>query len=183
MSQQDNPDQAKTPAEKSAQPFQETVIFDGSAAKVGRFGAFVATFIIAALLIVIPIGLKVWTTVAVAWWVTAGSLILAIILVMGQFAYHNTIRYRITNYRVDYERGILTRRIDSLELWRVDDLQFRQTLMERIMGVGTIEVFCRERQAMQDMPISIPNARKVFESIKSSILIAKRQRGILEVDQ
>lgn len=183
MSQQDNPDQAGVPAGKSPQPFQETVIFDGTAAKIGRFGAFVATFILAALLVVIPIALRMWTTLAMPWWVTAGGIILAILLVLGQIAYHSSIRYRITNYRIDYERGMLTRKIDSMELWRVDDIQFRQTLLERITGVGTIEIFCRERQAMQNVLISIPGARKVFEEVKSSILIAKRQRGILELDQ
>lgn len=169
---------------RSSQPVQETVLFEGNAAWIGRFTHFFLWFLFAGILLFVPIALQVWgSSLNAPWWISAGCILLAIVLVLTQVAFHKSIRFRITNYRIDYERGMLTRRIDSLELWHVDDLHFKQTLFERLVGVGSIEVSCREHAELHMLIVSIPNARQVFEAVKTAILNAKRQRGILEIDQ
>jgi hypothetical protein len=55
--------------------------------------------------------------------------------------------------------------------------------LERLFGVGTVIVSCREHSGTELLLVSIPDARRVFEDIKSSVLAAKRQRGLLELDQ
>ena len=52
-----------------------------------------------------------------------------------------TIRYRISNYRIDYERGWLSKSIDTLELWHVEDITFHQSFVDRIMRVNVHGVF------------------------------------------
>lgn len=160
----------------------EDTIFDGSPSWMGRFKAFFFTWILALLAVVVPIALQIGGT-QVAWWVIAMGILLALALVLGQFLFHRTLRYRITNYRIDFERGLFTRRIDSLELWHADDLNFTQTLIERTMGVGTIEVVAHDQSSPRLSLKSISNAREIFEKLKTSVLNAKRQRGLLQLDQ
>ena len=47
-------------------------------------------------------------------------------------------RYKMTQRTIDYEVGVFSRRIETLQLWRVKDLDFRQSFMERIWNVGQI---------------------------------------------
>ena len=184
------PENLHTPAfEKPAAPalapksaVNEETIFDGSPSWMGRFKAFFFTWMLALLVVIVPIGLQIRGR-DVPWWVIAGGMLLALSLVLGQFLFHRTIRYRITNYRIDFERGLVTRRIDSMELWHADDLNFQQTLLERTMGVGTIEVVAHDQSSPQLSLKSIANAREIFEKLKTSVLNAKRQRGLLQLDQ
>lgn len=182
MTQPDNTPNTNTPTPGQKGPIQEHIIFSGSPSWIGRMGAFAITWIIALLLVIVPIILMVYA-VRVPWYVTTIAIIIAIVLVFVQFAFHRTIRYRITNYRIDYERGVITRRIDSLELWHAHDLFFRQTLLERMFGVASIDVLSDDQSNPRLELRSIPDGRAVFEQVKSCILNAKRQRGLIISDE
>src|SRR5205823_11230451 len=70
------------------------------------------------------------------WWVIAGLVVLGVVLMAIPVLVVKQVRYRISNYRIDYEKGLLGKKIETLELWHVDDLEFQQSFFERIMGVG-----------------------------------------------
>ncbi len=177
MSQQPS---AQPPSDRRS-PIEEQVFFDGSPSWVGRTGAFLGSFLVAALLLVIPIALQ--TGGHGQWWLTAGGIVLAIFVVMVQVAFQKSLRYRITNYRIDYQRGIITRRIDSLELWYVDHISLRQNLLERLSGTGTIELTTDDEKMPHLTLRSIPAAMEVLNHLKASSLVAKRQRGLIELDR
>ena len=179
MSQQPAP--TPSPAANSAS-FQEQVIFDGSPSWVGRIQAFMVTIFLGVALVAIPVVLRYWN-VPIPWWTLPLAVALAFVMISLQVAILHSLRFRITNYRVDYERGVLTRKIDSLELWHVEDVNFRQNLLQRLMGVGTIELLAHDHSTPRLVMQAIPNARMIFEQIKTCILAAKKQRGLLEVDQ
>ena len=162
-------------------PVEEQVFFDGSPSWIGRSGAFLLSFLIAAALLAVPIALQ--TSGHGKWWLTAGGIVLAIVVVMAQVAFQNSLRYRITNYRIDYQRGIITRRIDSLELWYVDHISLTQGLLERLCGTGTIELTTDDEKMPRLILRSIPGAMRVMDHLKASSLVAKRQRGLIELDR
>jgi uncharacterized membrane protein YdbT with pleckstrin-like domain len=143
-------------------------------------GSMLASFALAALLVVVPIILQM--SGHGQWWLIAGGIVLALILVVAQPMLQKTLRYRITNYRIDFQRGLLTRQIDSLELWYVDHINFRQSILERMLGVGTIELTTDDERMPHLVMRSIPNGLQVFEHLKTSALAAKRQRGLIEFD-
>jgi uncharacterized membrane protein YdbT with pleckstrin-like domain len=47
-------------------------------------------------------------------------------------------RYTLTAARVEIERGILKKRYENIELWRVREVVLEQTVVERIRGAGRI---------------------------------------------
>jgi len=93
-----------------------------------------------------------------------------------------TVRYRITNYRIDYERGLLARNIDTLELWHVEDLHFHQSLLGRLLNVGSIIVTSRDETLPKLELHSLPNPRPLYETLKQRVIAVKRQQGVLKVD-
>ena len=166
---------------KPATPINEELLFDGSPSWIGRFKAFALTWLIATVLFVTPI-ISMINFPGFPWWLVAIGIVAALLLVAAQVAFHNTIRYRITSYRIDFERGLLTRRIDSMELWHAEDLFFKQTLLQRMLGVGCIDVISHDQSSPRLELVAVPDARNLFDRLKSCILAAKRQRGILELD-
>jgi membrane protein YdbS with pleckstrin-like domain len=93
-----------------------------------------------------------------------------------------TIRYRITNYRIDYERGILRKDIDTLELWHVEDIQFHQTILDRILGIGSITILSHDDTTPKLILHSLPRCRQLFDQLKQRIIAVKRQRGVIKMD-
>lgn len=176
MSQQSNP---LSPSNRPI-PGEEQVFFDGAPSWVGRTGSFLISFLIAAALILVPIALQIKGHGY--WWLIVGGIVLAVIVVMVQVAYQHSMRFRITNYRIDVQRGLLTRQIDSLELWYVDHISLRQGPLERLSGTGTIELTTDDEKMPHLTLHSIPGAMQVLEHLKTSALVAKRQRGLVELD-
>jgi len=91
-------------------------------------------------------------------------------------------RYDITNYRIDYERGIFSKNIDTLELWHVEDINFHQSVIDRIVNTGDITVLSHDDTTPKLELNGSPNPRPLFESLKQRIIAVKRQRGVIKMD-
>src|SRR5262249_8131808 len=97
------------------------------------------------VIIAVPIVIKVLRQqTAIPWWVYAVPLIIGVLLIMIPWIWSKTIRFKISNYRIDIERGLLGKRIDTLELWHVEDIRMQQSILERIMAVGTVTIFSHD---------------------------------------
>jgi membrane protein YdbS with pleckstrin-like domain len=113
--------------------------------------------------------------------VWASCILVGLGLLMVLVLISKTIHYRITNYRIDYERGLISKDIDTLELWHIEDLHFHQSLLDRILGVGTIQVTSRDEK-MPELLIRVPNPRPLYETLKQRVIAVKRARGVIKVD-
>jgi membrane protein YdbS with pleckstrin-like domain len=51
-----------------------------------------------------------------------------------------TTRYRLTNQRLTIESGLFSRRVDDVDLRSVQDVGLAQSLFERLLGVGRLEI-------------------------------------------
>jgi uncharacterized membrane protein YdbT with pleckstrin-like domain len=114
---------------------------------------------------------------------------LTLVLVLGAIACAafpwlttRTVRYRISNYRIDYERGILSKNIDTLELWHVDDISLHQSPLVRLLRVGTIRIVSGDATTPHLSLDGLPTPRPIFEQLKQRIIAVKRQRGVIKMD-
>lgn len=116
------------------------------------------------------------------WWVGLILIGIGAIFILVPILVNKFESYRISNYRIDVEKGILSKRIDTLELWHVEDIRFNQSLFDRILGVGTITVISHDDTTPQLHLRSLPAPRKLFDTLKNRVIAVKRQRGVLKVD-
>ena len=160
----------------------EAVYYDGRPMLGGKPGQVMGLI---ALGIICLIGPIIFRLVAHHWperWAIIAMIVVAVILFLIPVVITQQIRYRISNYRIDYERGLIGKDIKSLELWHVEDISFHQSLIDRFLGIGTIRVMSHD-ETMPDLRMhGIPNARKLFEELKQRIIAVKRQTGVLKVD-
>jgi membrane protein YdbS with pleckstrin-like domain len=87
-----------------------------------------------------------------------------------------SLRYKITDRTIDYEMGILSRRIETLQLWRVKDLDFRQSALERMLGIARIYVFTRDVTDPELILEGLPASREIFDRLKEAADLARQQR-------
>jgi membrane protein YdbS with pleckstrin-like domain len=161
---------------------QETVFFEGSPKLRGEFGLLFKCLLGALFLIAIPIITKMARFNGAPWWLWTICILLAIAVLILPMLLVRKNRYRISNYRIDHEEGLLSKRIDTIELWHVDDIDMQQGLIDRMMGVGTITI--RSNDATTPiLPLrSLPEPRRLLDAIKQRIIAVKRQRGVVKFD-
>ena len=160
---------------------REEVYYEGTPLVRGHMGHVILYTFLGLLLIaaVVYMGYKHWSVV---WWIKLGLVIAAIILFVVPILIVKRTRYRITNYRIDFERGWLSTTIDTMELWHVEDIKFHQSLLEKILGVGTVEIFSHDDTTPNLYMRGLPHARQLFTTLEQRIIAVKRQRGVLKVD-
>lgn len=143
---------------------EEQIIFRGSPSVLTRFGPlFLATLVMAA-----SIAGALLLNVQYIWllWVLAG---LALLYILGVIVVVRSHQYEVTNERVRFRKGILTKRTDELELYRVNDTTLIEPFTLRMFGLGTIEF----RTADTTTPIlhieAIHGARKLREELRKHV--------------
>ena len=165
-----------------APPDQEIVYYEGrpllraDQAKAA-FWLFVGIVLIALPILASLFDWTWWRT-----WMTIVAVIAAILAFVLPWLVMRTTRYRITSYRIDFERGLFTKKIDTLELWHVDDIKFEQGLLDRMMNVGSITVMSNDRTNPKLELDGIPNPRDIFDKLKERVIAVKRQRGVIKMD-
>lgn len=163
---------------------KEVVYYAGSPQLRGEIGRVALFAFIGLILFALPIAWKVLNKEHTfpIWWFTLALFVIGLILMCVPWINARTVRYRISNYRVDYERGLLRKKIDTLELWHVEDIHFEQGIMDRILNVGDITVISNDKTTPKLELQGLPNPRAIFDSLKQRVIAVKRQRGVLKMD-
>ena len=161
---------------------QEEVYYEGTPQVRGHLGNVLLYTVVGIAVIAIPVLARVYMHQHLPWWLSIAIEVIGIGLLVMPILIVKRTRYRITNYRIDFERGWLNTDIDTLELWHVEDIKFHQSLFERIMGVGTIEIFSHDDTTPNLYMRGIPHARELFKTLEQRIIAVKRQQGVLKVD-
>jgi membrane protein YdbS with pleckstrin-like domain len=179
------PADGATPADRAPhQPAddREEIYFEGSPLLRGELGKAGVWFFVGLLLIAAPIVYGILRHVWPPLYVTASLIAVGLVIPFIPLLLIRTVRYRISNYRIDYERGLLSKDIDTLELWHVEDISFHQSLLDRIVGVGSITVVSHDETTPTLELHGLPKPRPLFESLKQRIIAVKRQRGVIKMD-
>ena len=160
----------------------EEVYFTGSPLLRAEIGKLLVWWLCGVALLAFPI---VWKSIEHTW---PNGILILVCVAVAMLAFflpimlQKTVRYRISNYRIDYERGLLSKNIDTLELWHVEDIKFHQSLFDRILNTGTITIISHDETTPKLVLRGVPNPRPLFETLKQRVIAVKRQRGVIKMD-
>jgi uncharacterized membrane protein YdbT with pleckstrin-like domain len=88
--------------------------------------------------------------------------------------------YRLTTQRLFIRRGILTQTVDQTELLRIDDVRMRQTLIQRLLGIGQVEVISSDRSDSALVLRDILTPEAVSEHIRRHTRTVQRRTLFME---
>jgi membrane protein YdbS with pleckstrin-like domain len=101
---------------------------------------------------------------------------------IGYFAlyfYRRSMVFRITTSNIETERGLLSKRIDVLELWRCRDVTYGQSLLDRLLGIAHIDITTTDVTTPELKLIGLPASRQLFERIRDSIELQRQSRNVV----
>lgn len=159
---------------------QETIYYEGHPRLRGELGMLFIWTIVALVLGVV--GYFLWKRDVVNVWVMLIIVVIGIAALFIPALLVRRSRYKLSNYRIDYEFGILFKRYETLELWHVDDIRLAQNPLDRILRVGTIEVLSTDKSTPRLELRSLPEPKKLLDLLKQRVIAVKRQRGVVKLD-
>jgi len=114
--------------------------------------------------------------VAAGWWIAAAVFVVqSIRLGMALLRIRSTM-YTITSQRIIIERGILSRAVSELDLRTIDDTQFFQSPMHRLLGIGDVTLIAADRTMPTFVLRDAPDPRALRELIRShAYRVSQRQ--------
>jgi len=116
------------------------------------------------------------------WWYVSCILVVTIPVAIWKFLDIKFSKYSLTTQRLRIERGVLTKTIDEVELYRIKDTQLHQTLLDRMLGIGSIEVLSSDETNSRLYLPKIPDAPAVREQLRQGVERLRLARGVRELD-
>jgi uncharacterized membrane protein YdbT with pleckstrin-like domain len=90
--------------------------------------------------------------------------------------------YELTSQRLRITRGILNRRLDELELYRVKDYVMEQPLLLRVFGLGNITVVTSDATTPTVALRAIAGATDVREKLRNAVQAERDRKRVRELD-
>ena len=82
--------------------------------------------------------------------------------------------YRITSQRIVIESGVLSKQIEEIDMRTVEDLLFRQSLLERMLGIGDITIVSADKTTARARLVGLERPRELRELIRTTAYQATR---------
>ncbi|HEY5926070.1 MAG TPA: PH domain-containing protein [Kofleriaceae bacterium] len=105
----------------------------------------------------------------------------AVLYLFGLTLYRKSIKFRVSSDNIEYERGLISKRIDVTPLWRVRDVSYKQNLIDRILGIAHIEVVAADASTPSFEIVGLPASRQLFENLRDSIEIQRQTKNVYGV--
>jgi uncharacterized membrane protein YdbT with pleckstrin-like domain len=88
----------------------------------------------------------------------------------------------LTNERIRFEWGVLSRSSEEIELFRIRDTSVSQTMLDRWRGIGSVSIMSTDRSARTLVLRGIVNPSRVREMIRAQSLQSRRDHGVRTVE-
>lgn len=166
-------------AQGARPPGPDRVLYDGPARHSVRLGSYLKWLVVCGLG-----GLAAWGLGEIASLESYPRWVLVFIGTPGLFwtyLVHTTTRFKISSRRVELESGVLAKELKSLELWRVLDVGFRQSVVDRFFGNARITLVGTDQSDPELVLHGMPEPRKLFESLRDAVQEARRAGRPMEM--
>jgi membrane protein YdbS with pleckstrin-like domain len=138
---------------------QEQLLWTGRPSQIVNLGSFILCGLL--FWLVIPIFIALWN------WLTIRCM-----------------TYELTNQRFRISRGVLSRRTDELELYRVKDTSLVQPFWLRIFSLANIVMITSDMSTPSVSIKGIPfdNAKQLRETLRSHVEQLRERKRVREID-
>ena len=156
----------------------EKTLYDGHPALIYSIGQFVPF-----LAVVILAGVAIFILEWQAQPGYTGYVIPAAILILGVMFLRLYMRSRGTHYiittqRIKYERGLLSKVQESLELFRIDHFELRQPIGARLLGHCSLHLFSSDAELDNFAIYGIPNLPALADQLRECQLRERARRSL-----
>jgi hypothetical protein len=111
-----------------------------------------------------------------------GIMFLVTLVIAYKIARVKSVRYEICADRIEWIRGIFSRQIDNLDMYRIVDIKMHRSLLDCLLGIGTLTLITKDPSDPDFEFEKISRPRKIYDYIKTASLSADRKQGVIHLE-
>ncbi len=109
-------------------------------------------------------------------------LIVPIFIALSRYLQTKNKIYELTTERLKITEGIFSKVTDTLELYRVKDIEARQPFLYRMFGVENVQMNTSDTSSPFIFIEAIPSAVSLGDKIRNQVEAIRAQKGVREID-
>jgi len=159
----------------------ERDLFSGHPALIYKVSQFMP------FLIVIAAAVLVWYAMDLGYieksdrnitWAGLVFLAACVVILISFFIKSRGIYYRITTQRIKFERGMLSKVQESLELFRIDHFELRKPLSSRLLGQSSLHLFSSDAELENFSIYGVPRLEALADELRECQLRERARRNL-----
>jgi membrane protein YdbS with pleckstrin-like domain len=118
------------------------------------------------------------------WRQTAGmglAIVVVLIFVLKVLKLKMT-HYEVSSDRIEHSRGILDRKVDNLDMFRVMDLKMRRSILDCIFGIGQVTIITSDKTDPEFTFQKVHGCRRLYDAIKKASLEADQSQRVVHLE-
>jgi uncharacterized membrane protein YdbT with pleckstrin-like domain len=163
---------------------EEKTIWSGTSSQLVNLGRYMLSLLVLLLLLLVTVWLwpKItnWGTLAIV--VSVVLLLLPLLYALGQWLRVISIHYELTTERIKLVTGILSKKTDTMELYRVKDFTLFEPFFYRLFKLGNILITTSDQTTPRLSLPAIRGARKLLDELRRSVEARRDLKGVREMD-
>lgn len=109
-------------------------------------------------------------------------LVIPIFVILWRWLVTRMTKYELTTERLRTRHGVLNKKMDELELYRVRDYKLDQPIFLRLFSLGNIILQTSDISNPVITIRAIPNSEQIREDIRNSVEACRVKKGVRELD-
>jgi uncharacterized membrane protein YdbT with pleckstrin-like domain len=162
----------------------ETTIWKGHSSQWKNFGPYVLYAILGGAVIAITAVIAQVATAEVRKIIpfTLLLLIVPIFMAVARYLQTKSKSFELTNERLKITEGVFNKTTDTLELYRVKDLETRQPFLSRLVHVENVQLNTSDSSSPSVFIEAVPSAVMLADKIRNAVEAIRSQKGVREID-
>jgi len=109
-------------------------------------------------------------------------LVIPLFIILWRWLEVRATRYELSTERLKIRRGVLSKKMDELELYRVRDYKFEQPFFLRLFGLGDVVLTTADRSNPVVTLRAIRDGEQLREQIRNAVEACRVAKRVREVD-
>jgi membrane protein YdbS with pleckstrin-like domain len=109
-------------------------------------------------------------------------LIVPIFLALARYLQTKCKIFELTTQRLKITSGVFTKHTDTLELYRVKDIETRQPFLSRLVGIENVQLNTSDTSSPFVLIDAVPSSVGLADKLRNQVEIIRQQKRVREID-
>lgn len=109
-------------------------------------------------------------------------LVVPIFMAVARYLQTKNRVYELTTERLKTSQGVFSRVTETLELYRVKDLETQQPFLYRLVGIENVQLNTSDATSPAVLISAVPSSAGLGDKVRNHVEAVRAQKGVREID-
>jgi membrane protein YdbS with pleckstrin-like domain len=109
-------------------------------------------------------------------------LIVPIFFALARYLQTKCKIFELTTQRLKITSGVFTKITETLELYRVKDIEMRQPFLSRLVGIENVQMNTSDASSPFVLIDALPSSVRLADKLRNQVEIIRQQKRVREID-